>query len=146
MKILSICRKTVICRRNRTQTTFRQMSQNFRPQQILQNRLSGMNPLHSNLFRAHHLLIILHRFSTKRVAFLRVKKRIHRRMRTVIPPPHRKPRRPHRHLTVLSTPRNALMHRYRSIWTKSLNRWKVKNEQTEPSCTNWMANLPSLTG
>lgn len=26
-------------------------------------------PLHSNLFRAHHLLIILHRFSTKRVAF-----------------------------------------------------------------------------
>lgn len=42
--------------------------------------------------------------------------------------------------------RNALMYRYRSIWTKSLNRWKVKNEQTEPSCTNWMANLPSLTG
>lgn len=21
-----------------------------------------------------------------------------------------------------------------------------ENEQTEPSCTNWMANLPSLTG
>ena len=94
---------------HRTQTTFRQMSQNFRPQQILQNRLSGMNPLHSNLFRAHHLLIILHRFSTKRVAFLRVKKRIHRHMRTVIPRPQRKPRRLHRYLTVLSTPRNVLM-------------------------------------
>ncbi len=72
-------------------------------------------------------------FLDKARGFFTRKKRIHRRMRTVIPPPHRKPRRPHRHLTVLSTPRNALMYRYRSIWTKSLNRWKVKNEQTEPS-------------
>lgn len=47
------------------------------------------------------------------------KKRIHRRMRTVIPRPQRKPRRLHRYLTVLSTPRNVLMHRYRLIWTKS---------------------------
>lgn len=84
-------------------------------------------------------------FLDKARGLLRVK-RIHRRMRTVIPRPQRKPRRLHRYLTVLSTPRNVLMHRYRSTWTKFLKSLTGKNEQTEPSCTNWMANLPSLTG
>ncbi len=31
------------------------------------------------------------------------------------------------------------MHRYRSTWTKFLKSLTGKNEQTEPSCTNWMA-------